>query len=293
MGFWLELAASGLITGGIYAVVAMGLNLQYGLMRIMNISHGEFLMVGAYLTWWAQTVLQVNPLVFLPVVAAVLFVVGLVVYRLCFRPIMRTAARTAANAEVVEARSLLVAFGLMFIVQNLAYLVWGADLRGYTFLSDSVEIAGARFGANRLLVFAFALAASLALLAALKFTLFGKAVRAMMQSPTGAQLVGIDTAVLHPAVFGAGIALAGVAGALLSMVYEISPSMGEPYTVTALIVITLGGLGSAAGCLAGGLLLGLVEAFGMHFTSPSLKMLLSYGVFILVLLARPRGLFGR
>ena len=289
MGFWLELAASGLITGGIYAVVAMGLNLQYGLMRIMNISHGEFLMVGAYLTWWAQTILQVNPLVFLPVVALMLFVLGLLVYRLCFRPI----ARTAANAEVVEARSLLVAFGLMFIVQNLAYLVWGADLRGYTFLSDSVEIGGARFGANRLLVFGFALAATLALLAARKFTLFGKAVRAMMQSPTGAQLVGIDTAVLHPAVFGAGIALAGVAGALLSMVYEISPSMGEPYTVTALIVITLGGLGSAGGCLAGGLLLGLVEAFGMHFTSPSLKMLLSYGVFILVLLARPRGLFAR
>ena len=123
--------------------------------------------------------------------------------------------------------------------------------------------------------------------------MLGKAVRAMMQSPTGAQLVGIDTAVLHPAVFGAGLALAGVAGALLSMVYEITPSMGEPYTVTALIVITLGGLGSAAGCLAGGLLLGLVEAFGMHFTSPSLKMLLSYAVFIGVLLARPKGLFSR
>jgi branched-chain amino acid transport system permease protein len=293
LGFWLELAASGLITGGIYAVVAMGLNLQYGLMRVMNISHGEFLMVGAYLTWWAQTVLKANPLVFLPVVALVLFVVGLVVYRLCFRPITQTATRGAASAEVVEARSLLVAFGLMFIVQNLAYLAWGADLRGYSFLSDSVEIAGARFGANRLLVFGFALGASFAMLAVLKFTLFGKAVRAMMQSPTGAQLVGIDTAWLHPAVFGAGIALAGVAGALLSMVYEISPSMGEPYTVTALIVITLGGLGSAAGCLAGGLLLGLVEAFGMHLTSPSLKMLLSYGVFILVLLARPRGLFAR
>lgn len=293
MGFWLELAASGLITGGIYAMVAMGLNLQYGLMRIMNISHGEFLMVGAYLTWWAQTVLKINPLVFLPVVAVVLFVIGLIVYRLCFRPVSRTAARMAASAEVVEARSLLVAFGLMFIVQNLAYLIWGADLRGYTFLSDSVEISGARFGANRLLVFGFALLASFALLAALKFTLFGKAVRAMMQSPTGAQLVGIDTAILHPAVFGAGIALAGVAGALLSMVYEISPSMGEPYTVTALIVITLGGLGSAGGCLAGGLLLGLVEAFGMHYTSPSLKMLLSYGVFIAVLLVRPRGLFSR
>jgi branched-chain amino acid transport system permease protein len=287
--FWLELAATGLITGGIYAVVAIGLNLQYGLMRIMNISHGEFLMLGAYFTWLAHTVLKVNPLVFVPVVALVLFLVGLAVYRLCFRRI----SRTAPSVDVIEARSLLVSFGLMFLVQNAAYLTWGADLRGYSFLDQPVDIGGARFTANRLVVFGFALGASLVLLAILRYTLIGKAVRAMMQSPTGAQLVGIDTGVLHPAVFGAGLALAGVAGALLSMVYEISPAMGEPYTVTALIVITLGGLGSTAGALLGGLLLGLVEAFGMHFTSPSLKMLLSYAVFIAVLLARPKGLFAR
>ena len=289
MGFWFELAASGLITGGIYALVAIGLNLQYGLMRIMNISHGEFLMLGAYLTWLAHTVLKVNPLVFIPVVAVLLFAAGLLVYWLCFRPI----TRNAPSVEVIEARSLLVGFGLMYLVQNAAYLVWGADLRGYSYLADPIEIAGARFAGNRLLVFGVAVAASLLLLAVLRWTLLGKAVRAMMQSPDGAQLVGIDTAFLHPVVFGAGLWLAGVAGALLSMLYEISPGMGEPYTVTALIVITLGGLGSAAGCLAGGLLLGLVEAFGMHFTSPSLKMLLSYAVFIGVLLARPKGLFSR
>ena len=289
MSLWFELAVSGLITGGIYAVVAIGLNLQYGLMRILNISHGEFLMLGAYLTWLAHTVLQVNPLLFLPVVALVLFAVGVVVYRLCFYRIVST----APAVEVIEARSLLVGFGLLYLVQNAAYLAWGADLRGYSFLAESVEISGARFSANRLVIFAFAVGASLALLGVLRFTLTGKAVRAMMQSPTGAQLVGIDTKLLHPVVFGAGLALAGVAGALLSMVYEISPSMGEPYTITALIVIVLGGLGSALGSLLGGFLLGLVETFGMHFTSPSLKMLLSYSVLIAVLLARPKGLFAR
>ena len=289
MSFWLELVASGLITGGIYALVALGLNLQYGLMRIMNISHGEFLMVGAYLTWLAHTVFGINPIAFMPVVALLLFIGGLVIYRLCFRSI----ARTSPSVEVIEARSLLIGFGLMYLVQNAAYLAFGADLRGYSFLADPVEIGGARFAGNNLLAFGFAVTASLGLLALLRWTMVGKAVRAMMQSPTGAQLVGIDTAVLHPVVFGAGLALAGVAGALLSMVYEITPSMGEPYTVIALIVITLGGLGSAAGCLAGGLLLGVVEAFGMHFTSPSLKMLLSYSVFIAVLLARPKGLFAR
>jgi len=289
MGFWLELAASGLITGGIYALVALGLNLQYGLMRIMNISHGEFLMLGAYLTWLAHTTFGINPVAFLPVVALILFATGLIVYRLCFQRIVRS----SPSVDIIEARSLLIGFGLMYLVQNTAYLIWGADMRGYSFLSDPVEIAGARFAGNSLLAFGFAVAASLAMLAVLRWTLIGKAIRAMMQSPTGAQLVGIDTRVLHPVVFGAGLALAGVAGALLSMVYEITPGMGEPYTVTALIVITLGGLGSAGGCLAGGLLLGVVEALGMHFTSPSLKMLLSYGVFIAVLLARPKGLFSR
>jgi len=289
MAFWFELVATGLITGGIYALVALGLNLQYGLMRIMNISHGEFLMLGAYLTWLGHTVLQVNPLAFLPVVALALFLVGVAVYWLCFARIIHT----APAVEVIEARSLLVGFGLMFLVQNAAYLAWGADLRGYSYLAEPVDLGGARFMANRLVVFAFAVGASLALLAVLRWTLIGKAVRAMMQSPTGAQLVGIDTRVLHPVVFGLGLAMAGIAGGLLSMVYEISPGMGEPYTVTALIVIVLGGLGSAAGCLLGGMLLGLVEAFGMHFTSPSLKMLLSYAVLIGVLLARPKGLFAR
>jgi branched-chain amino acid transport system permease protein len=287
--FWLELAASGLITGGIYAVVAIGLNLQYGLMRVMNISHGEFLMLGAYFTWLAHTTLGLNPFAAMPLVAAVLFAGGLVVYRLCFYRI----AQTAPSVEVIEARSLLVGFGLMFLVQNAAFLAWGADLRGYSYLAEPVEIAGARFMANRLAVFGFAVAASLLLLAFLRWTITGKAVRAMMQSPAGAQLVGIDTRVLHPLVFGAGLALAGVAGGLLSMVYEISPSMGEPYTVTALIVITLGGLGSVTGSLVGAFILGLVEAFGMHFTSPSLKMVLSYGVLVAVLLARPKGLFSR
>jgi branched-chain amino acid transport system permease protein len=280
---------AGLITGGMYALVAIGLNVQYGLMRVMNIAHGEFLMVGAYLAWAAYATLRLSPLLALPAIFAALFVTGLVVYRLCFRRI----ARTSPAVEVLEARSLLVGFGLMFFIQNAAFLVWGADLRGYEYLAHPVQVGATQLGANRLVVFAFALAVSLLLLVLLRFTLFGKAVRAMMQSPTGAQLVGTDTAVLHPAVFGAGLGLAGVAGALLSMIYEISPSMGEPYTVTALIVITLGGLGSATGSLLGGLLLGLVEAFGMHLTNPSLKMLLSYGVFVAVLLLRPRGLFAR
>lgn len=286
---WAELVASGLIAGGIYALVAIGLNLQYGLMRIMNIAHGEFLMLGAFFTWWAHTALGWSPLAFLPVAFGALMVLGMAVHTLCFRPL----AARAPNVDVFEARSLMAAFGLMFLVQNAALVIWGGDLRGYDFLSQPVQAAGMRFTANKLMVFGVALALSLALIALLKYTLLGKAVRALMQSPTGAQLVGIDTKRLHPLMFGIGLGLSGVAGSLLSMVYEITPSMGEPYTVTALIVITLGGFGSVAGSLAGGLMLGVVEALGMHFTSPSLKMLLSYAVFIAVLMWRPNGLFSK
>jgi branched-chain amino acid transport system permease protein len=286
---WIELIVSGLITGGIYALVAMGLNLQYGLMRILNVSHGEFLMLGAYLTYWAHLITQASPFVFLPGVMAGLFGLGLAIHRLCFHRL----AEMTPEVEAFEARSLLVGFGLMFLVQNVALLIWGADLRGYSYLSQTVTLGGLQFTANRLVAFAGALAFSGGLILLLRTTLLGKAVRAMMQSPTGARLVGIDVRRLHPAVFGAGLALAGVAGALLSMVFEISPSMGEPYTITALIVITLGGFGSITGSLLGGLLLGVVEALGMHLTSPSLKMVLSYGVFILVLITRPNGLFTR
>jgi len=286
---WIEIVISGLITGGIYALVAMGLNLQYGLMRILNVSHGEFLMLGAYLVYWAHLVTHLSPFVFLPPLLVGLFGVGLVVHRLCFRRL----AETTPEVEAFEARSLLVGFGLMFVVQNVALLVWGADLRGYQYLSNTVSIAGVGFTANRLVAFGGALVLGLGLIALLRATLLGRAVRAMMQSPTGALLVGIDVRRLHPAVFGVGLALAGAAGALLSMVFEISPSMGEPYTVTALIVIALGGFGSVIGSLLGGLLLGVVEAIGMHLTSPSLKMVLSYGVFMLVLITRPNGLFTR
>ncbi len=286
---WAELLAGGLITGGIYALVAIGLNLQYGLMRIMNISHGEFLMLGAFITWWAHTALGISPLLLVPVAFAVLMVLGMAIHRLCFRQL----AARAPNVDVFEARSLMVAFGLMFVVQNTALLIWGGDLRGYDYFTDPVQIAGMRFSANKLLIFGVAITLSLAFIALLRYTLLGKGVRALMQSPTGAQLVGIDTRRLHPLMFGIGLGLSGVAGALLSMTYEINPSMGEPYTVTALIVITLGGFGSIAGSLAGGLLLGIVEALGMHYSSPSLKMLLSYSVFIGVLIWRPNGLFSK
>lgn len=286
---WIELIASGLITGGIYALVALGLNLQYGLMRILNIAHGEFLMVGAFLTWMVQTQFGLHPLFMLPVSFAILMALGVAIHWLCFRRLNAT----SPNLDIFEARGLMVSFGLMFLVQNFVSWIWGGDLRGYDFMTDPVKIGSMQFAGNKLLIFFLALVFSGGLIVLLRQTLLGKGVRALMQSQVGAQLVGINTRKLHPLMFGIGLGLSGVAGCLLSMSYTISPSMGEPFTVTALIVITLGGFGSMAGALFGGLFLGVIEAFGMHFSNPSLKALLSYVVFITVLLVKPKGLFSK
>jgi len=258
-------------------------------MRILNIAHGEFLMLGAYLTWMMQASFGWNPLLMVPLSFALLMALGVAIHFICFRRLNAT----SPNLDIFEARGLMVAFGLMFLVQNLVSYVWGGDLRGYDFLTEPVKFGEAQFAANKLLVFALALAFCAGLIVLLRMTLLGKGVRALMQSPVGAQLVGIDTKKLHPLMFGIGLGLSGVVGCLLSMAYTIAPAMGEPYTVTALIVITLGGFGSMGGALAGGLLLGVVEAIGMHYTNPSLKALLSYAVFIGVLLLRPEGLFTR
>jgi branched-chain amino acid transport system permease protein len=246
-------------------------------------------MVGAYLTWMVQTQFGFSPLLMLPVSFGVLMLLGLAIHWLCFRRLNAT----SPTLDIFEARGLMVAFGLMFLIQNMVSAIWGGELRGYDFMTDPVAVGGAQFAGNKLLVFVMALVFSLGLMIVLRKTLLGKGVRALMQSQVGAQLVGINTRTLHPLMFGIGLGLSGLAGCLLSMAYTISPAMGEPYTVTALIVITLGGFGSMGGALAGGLMLGVIEALGMHFTNPSLKALLSYVVFIGVLLFRPRGLFAK
>jgi branched-chain amino acid transport system permease protein len=284
-----DLVINGLLIGGLYAIVAMGLNLQYGMLRILNIAHGEFLMLGAFVTYTLKVATDANPLWFLPLSAIAMFALGLFLHATVFRRL----SAISASLDIMEEKSLIVGFGLLFILQNAAVLIWGSDLHGYDFMTETVRVGGITFTANRLLVLALAVLTSAGLIAALRFTLLGKAIRAMVQAPLGAMLVGVNTRTLHPLCFAIGLALAGLAGSLLSMIYLISPDMGTPYLITALIVITLGGLGSLAGSMAGGIILGLVETFGVYFSDPSLKISLSYAVFVLVLLFRPRGLFAR
>ena len=284
-----DIVGAGLMTGGIYALVALGLNLQYGLMRVLNVAHGEFLMIGAYLTYSLHTAWGVNPLLTLLVTGPAAFAAGLVLHRLLY-------ARLVAGSEsreALESRSLLLSFGLLFVLQNTALLLWSADLKGYSYLSTPFHVLGTVFPTNRLVAAGVALGLSVSFYLVLQRSLMGKAVRALMQEPEGAQLVGINISRLHGLCFGIGVAMSAVTGSLVSMLFELTPFIGLPYTVTALVVVILGGLGNVMGSLLGGLLLGLVETASVYLVASDIRIIASYAVLSLILVLKPSGLFGR
>jgi len=284
-----DILVTGLITGGIYALVALGLNLQYGLMRVLNVAHGEFLMLGAYVTYSLHTGWGANPLLTLLVTGPAAFAAGLVIHRLLY-------ARVLAHAEgreALESRSLLLSFGLLFVLQNTALLIWSADLKGYSYLGTPLRVLGAVFPANRVLAAAVALGLSVGFYVYLQRSLTGKAIRALMDEPEGAQLVGVNLTQLHGVCFGLGVAMAAVTGSLISMLFELTPFIGLPYTVTALVVVILGGLGNVVGSLLGALLLGVVETAGVYLASSDIRLISSYAVLSLILILKPSGIFGR
>jgi branched-chain amino acid transport system permease protein len=282
-----DVVIGGLVTGGIYALVALGLNLQYGLMRVLNVAHGEVLMLGAYGTYALHTGLGANPLLTVLATAPAAYLLGLAVHRTLYARVL------AGGGAALESRSLLLSFGLLFVLQNAALLGFSADLRGYGYLSAPVRLLGTAFPANRLLGAGVALALSLGFYAWLRRTLQGKAVRALMQDPDAARLVGIDLDRVHARCTGAGFAMAAATGSLVSMFFELTPFMGLPYTVTALVVIILGGLGNVLGSVVGALVLGVLETASVYVAASDVRPIVSYGVLALVLVWRPAGLFGR
>jgi len=284
-----DVVVGGLVIGGIYALVALGLNLQYGLMRVLNIAHGEFLMLGAYLTYSLHTAWGVNPLLTLLVTGPLAFLVGVGLHHVLYARVLAE----GESPEDLESRSVLLSFGLLFVIQNVALMLWSADLKGYGYLSTPLRVLGAIFPANRIVAAAVALTLSVGFYLYLRWSLTGKAVRALMQEPEGAQLVGISLPRLHGRCFGVGIAMSAVTGSLISMLFELTPFIGLPYTVTALVVIILGGLGNMLGSLVGGLLLGVVETLAVYLAASDIRPIVSYGVLSLILILKPSGLFGR
>ncbi len=286
---FLDALLTGLTLGGMYALVALGLNLQYGVARIMNLSYGEVLIAAAMVAWALFSGAGVSPLLTLLLVVPLAALLGWAVYGLALQPLVRR----AANRDALEADSLLGTFGLLFVVQGVMLVAVGGGYLSYSYLSVPVPVLGTTLAANRLLVLAMAVLLGVGVWLLLTRTRVGTAIRAVSVDPVAAQLVAIDVRRLSLLAFALGSVLAAVAGVLVSMFLTFSATMGVLFTMKALIVVIMGGIGNMAGAVVAALMLGLVEAFVGTFVDPGLTLAANYALFLAVLLFRPAGLFGR
>lgn len=283
---FLDIAIGGLLMGGIYALIAVGFGLQYGVARVLNIAHGEFIMLGAFCTWTLFTSAGVTPLVSMLFCAPFFFAMGFAIYRIFFTPLRASSESPAA----FEGNSMLASFGLLFVVQNLALIIWGTPVRGYSYLAFPIHLSGAVFSANRIVTLIASILLGSAFYVFLLSTRTGKAIRAAAQDPDAAELMGVRINRVLALCFGFGTMMAALGGLLLSMTsIMLSPVMGMQYTLIAIIVVVLGGLGNIKGCFIGGFILGLV-GYIVSSSQPGLSMVAYYVIFLFLLLVRPTGL---
>ena len=282
-----DIIITGLLLGGIYALVSVGLSLQYGVGRVLNVAHGEFIMIGGFVTFWLWgSTIQLNALVSLLITAPLVFVIGWLLHSALFRRIMHK----APNLDVFEGQSMLAAFGLLYVVQNIARIIWGSQTYQINYLNTTVT--SAQIPVNRLVALGVVIVVGVLFYLFLASTRMGKAIRSSAQDPTTAGLMGVNINSVLAICFGLGLAMAGIAGSLLSFVYPIQTSMGLQYTVIAMIVVVLGGLGSITGAMIGGVILGIVSQLVTYF-QPTWTMIAYYVVFVVLLLARPKGIMGK
>lgn len=278
----------GLILGGMYALVAMGLTLQYGVARIMNLSYGEFLVAAALATFFLYTGLGVSPLLGLLIAVPAAYVLNWAIYQLLLVPLVRR----AKNRDMLEVDSILATFGMLFVVQGLAHVLVGGQYYSYSYLSIPLSILGSTVALNRLIALLFAAVIGLALYFALTRTRAGTAIRAVAVDPVSAGLVAIDVRRASAFAFALGGALAAAAGVLVSVFLTLNASMGVVFTTKALIVVIMGGVGNMLGALLAGLVLGLAETAVARLIDPGLTLAANFALFLIVLLWRPTGLFG-
>ena len=289
MRAFLDVLITGLINGGIYALIAMGLSLQYGVARVFNIAHGEFIMLGAMITYTLYIGLRINPLLSVIIAGPVIFAIGFALHRTLFRYLKKKSVSSAA----FEGNSLLATFGLLFIIQNIALLIWTSQMRGYSFLTQGINILGAQFATNRLVALGFAVGVGVIFYLFLARTRLGKAIRAAAQDPDVAKLMGVNINSVLALCFGLGALMAGIAGVLVSIYLPaVNPTMGGQYTFIAIIVVALGGLGSIPGSFIGGFILGIVGSIVTYF-DPGLAIVSYYLIFMVLLIVRPAGILGK
>ncbi len=286
--FLLSLAQAitkGLLTGMVYGLMALGLSVIFGVMRVVNFAHGEMMVVGMYLAWMGFEYLQVSPMLSLPVIAVIFFGAGYALQRAVISPFIGRP----------EHQQFLLLLAIAILLVNISLVIAGPDSRGVQLESqfDSYELGPFVFDAVR--VHAALTAVVIAGLLWLFFTRTrtGKSIRAAADNNLGALVVGLDVRRLYAFTFGVGAACVGAAGALMITIIPVTPFLAAEYTLLAFVIVIVGGLGSMTGALAGGLLIGVSEAVAGLLLQPSLKSMVSFGILILVLLLRPQGLFGK
>jgi branched-chain amino acid transport system permease protein len=276
---------SGVLFGGVYSLMAVGLTLIFGVMRVVNFAHGDMMVWGMYLAWLLATRLGIDPALGFAVCAAALFGLGMAVQR-------GLVDRLGAAPHEMQ---ILLLLGVALVLENAALMAFGPDpQRVRSPLAAATLWLGPVFvDVARLVAFAMALLLTGALWLFLRRTDLGRTMRATADNPYGALVVGTDVRRVSAVAFGIGAACVGAAGALVSPILPFSPSAGLSASVTSFNIVIIGGMGSLPGAFAGGLLVSVAESLGAVFLSPSMKELVSFGLLILILLFRPAGLFGR
>ncbi|MGE3993798.1 branched-chain amino acid ABC transporter permease [Pseudorhodoplanes sp.] len=282
---FLQLLVFGLVWGGLYALIASGLNIVFGVMKILNIAHGELLMIGAYISFWMFTLWHVSPLVSVPIAAVAMGLLGIAIQKALVEPIGERIRSVAG----FENATLIVFFGVLLILQNLATQLWTADYRVTSYLTAPVNLGfDLSVAANRLVVLACAIVLTILMFLFLRYTFAGKAIRAVSQDRDTARLMGIDAKNIGLLGFGLAAAIAGAAGALASMIYVITPTIGLLFTIKAFTVMVIGGLGNQVGIFLAGLALGVLESFASYAIGAEFKDATGYILLIGFILWRAR-----
>lgn len=285
MELFAQSLVNGILAGGIFAVVALGFSLVWGIMNIINLAHGTFVMMGAYIAYVLFSTWHVDPFLSIPVAFVVMFIFGYCVQRFVINFVVRAPVLT----------TFLLTFGLSLLLINVVLLLFHGDIKGIT-----TSYSGANFALGPVTVAwakLWTLIAALLITGAMQLFLtrskMGRAIRATSMDIGAAQLSGVRVAHLYAIVFGLGAGLAGAAGVLVSLSYSLQPSMGDPFIIKAFVVCVLGGLGSVEGALIGGLVYGIVESIGAQFGFTGLQDAIALVVLLFVLIFRPTGIMGK
>ncbi len=278
-----NIVLSGLLTGLIYGLMALGLSVIYGVVRIVNFAHGELMAVAMYATVFAFAFTGIDPLWMLLPMALAFFGIGYLLQRGIVNPFI----------DRPEHSQFILLLAVALVLVNLLLVAFGPDARSVQvdYALDSYEIGPLLVDKVRVICAAIALVACALLFAIFRYTSFGKAIRACADNLLGAQVVGLNVRHLYALTFGLGTACVGIAGTLLSMLVDVTPGLGPAYTLLAFVIVIIGGLGSMVGALAGGVLIGVSESVAGLLITPSAKSMLSFALLILVLAFRPQGLF--